>query len=76
MLIEHLDGARERPPERWPTRSWLVRRSTMAMLTPANANSPANIMPVAPRPAITRACSVIVTLELAAHLWRLAPAAR
>ncbi len=49
-----------RPPAREPTRSWLARRSTMATSTPANANSPANISPVGPPPAITTACSVIV----------------
>jgi hypothetical protein len=29
-----------KPPARAPTRSWLVRRSTMATSTPANASSP------------------------------------
>ena len=48
-----------RPPAREPGRSWLARRSTMATSTPANANSPANISPVGPPPAITTACSVI-----------------
>src|SRR5438477_2651861 len=52
-----------RPPAREPTRSWLVRRSTMATSMPANANSPANISPVGPPPAITTACSVIATLR-------------
>src|SRR4029453_7409418 len=51
-----------RPPEREPGRSWLGRRSTMATSTPANANSPANISPVGPPPAITTPCSVIATL--------------
>src|SRR5215216_6813908 len=50
-----------RPPAREPGRSWLARRSTMATSTPANANSPANISPVGPPPAITTACSVIAT---------------
>ena len=44
-----------RPPAREPARSWLARRSTMATSTPANANSPANISPVGPPPAITTA---------------------
>src|SRR6266550_87045 len=35
----------------------------MATSTPANANSPANISPVGPPPAITTACSVIATLR-------------
>src|SRR5207245_573328 len=48
-----------RPPAREPMRSWLVRRSTMAASTPANANSPANISPVGPPPATTTACSAI-----------------
>src|SRR5919107_3425418 len=52
-----------RPPAREPVRSWLGRRSTMATSTPANANSPANISPVGPPPAITTACSVIATLR-------------
>ena len=54
-----------RPPAREPARSWLARRSTMATSTPANANSPANISPVGPPPAITTACSVIATLRSA-----------
>src|SRR6266404_6243806 len=54
-----------RPPEREPARSWLGRRSTMATSTPANANSPANISPVGPPPAITTACSVIGTFQSA-----------
>src|SRR5882757_6821535 len=54
-----------RPPAREPARSWLGRRSTMATSTPANANSPANISPVGPAPAITTACSVIGTLQSA-----------
>ena len=54
-----------RPPAREPVRSWLARRSTMATSTPANANSPANISPVGPPPAITTACSVIATLRSA-----------
>ena len=45
------------PPARKPARSWLSRRSTMATSTRANANSPANISPVGPPPAITTACS-------------------
>ena len=53
-----------RPPAREPARSWLARRSTMATSTPANANSPANISPVGPPPAITTACSVIATLRV------------
>src|SRR5215216_4329098 len=52
-----------RPPAREPVRSWLARRSTMATSTFANANSPANISPVGPPPAITTACSVIATLR-------------
>src|SRR5438445_1243779 len=48
-----------RPPEREPGRSWVARRSTMATSTPANANSPANIIPVGPPPATTTACSAI-----------------
>src|SRR5829696_8244302 len=52
-----------RPPAREPARSWLARRSTMATSTPANANSPANISPVGPPPAITTACSVIAALR-------------
>src|SRR6476619_7637606 len=51
-----------RPPAREPGRSWLARRSTMATSTPANANSPANISPVGPPPAITAAGSVIAGL--------------
>src|SRR2546421_4460225 len=47
-----------RPPAREPARSWLARRSTMATSTPASANSPANISPVGPAPAIATACSV------------------
>src|SRR5215475_2537707 len=47
-----------RPPAREPTRSGLVRRSTIATSTPANANSPANIRPVGPPPAISTACFV------------------
>src|SRR5215475_14559608 len=51
---------RERkPPAREPMRPWLARRSTMATSTPANANSPPNISPVGPPPAITTAWSVI-----------------
>ena len=52
-----------RPPAREPGRSWLARRSTMATSTPANANSPANISPVGPPPAITTGCSVTATLR-------------
>src|SRR5438105_5453589 len=52
-----------RPPEREPMTSWLARRSTMATSTPANANSPDNISPVGPPPAITTAWSVIATLR-------------
>src|SRR6185295_12534566 len=52
-----------RPLAREPARSWLARRSTMTTSTPANANSPANISPVGPPPAITTACSVIATLR-------------
>ena len=37
----------------------LSRRSTMATSTRANANSPANIRPVGPPPAITTACFVM-----------------
>src|SRR5215218_10764881 len=51
-----------RPPAREPASSWLARRSTMATSTPANANSPANINPVGPPPAITTACSFITAL--------------
>src|SRR5215216_478004 len=50
-----------RPPARVPASSWLARRSTMATSTPANANSPANISPVGPPPAITTAWPVIAT---------------
>ena len=56
-----------RPPAREPARSWLARRSTMATSTPANANSPANISPVGPPPAITTACSVSATLRPASR---------
>src|SRR5829696_3628922 len=56
-----------RPPAREPMRSWLARRSTMATSTPANANSPANISPVGPPPAITTACSVIAALRPASR---------
>src|SRR5918993_5432051 len=59
-----------RPPAREPARSWLARRSTMATSTPANANSPANISPVGPPPAITTACSVIATLRPASRRSR------
>jgi hypothetical protein len=52
-----------RPPARDPASSWLGRRSTTATSMPANANSPANISPVGPAPAITTACSVIATLR-------------
>jgi hypothetical protein len=48
------------PPAREPMRSWLVRRSTMATSTPANANSPASISPVGPPPAITTAWLVVL----------------
>src|SRR4029077_1093115 len=48
-----------RPPAREPGSSWLARRSTIATSTPANANSPANISPVGPPPAITTACSAM-----------------
>src|SRR5260221_9290015 len=53
-----------RPPAREPARSWLARRSTMATSTLANANSPANISPVGPAPAITTACPFIATLPV------------
>src|SRR6266536_1946832 len=56
-----------RPPEREPVRSWLARRSTIATSTPANANSPANISPVGPPPAITTACPVTATLRPASR---------
>jgi len=56
-----------RPPAREPASSWSARRSTMATSTPANANSPANISPVGPPPAITTACSVIATLRPASR---------
>jgi hypothetical protein len=52
-----------RPPAREPVSSWLGRRSTMATSTPANANSPANISPVGPPPAITTAWLVIAALQ-------------
>jgi hypothetical protein len=52
-----------RPPAREPARSWLGRRSTMATSTPANANSPANISPVGPPPAITTAWFIIASLQ-------------
>src|SRR5215475_4543694 len=55
-----------RPPAREPARSWLARRSTMATSTLASANSPANISPDGPPPAITTPYSVIGTLPLAA----------
>src|ERR1700693_5353149 len=58
-----------RPPAREPTRSGLVRRSTMATSTPANASSPANISPVGPPPATTTACSAIL-LNLRTRLRR------
>src|SRR5215813_2781024 len=48
-----------KPPARDPARSWLARRSTMTTSTPANASSPANIIPVGPPPAITTECSVV-----------------
>src|SRR5262249_20306746 len=51
------------PPAREPTRSWLSRRSTIATSTPANASSPANIIPVGPPPAITTAWSLIAMLR-------------
>src|SRR5438094_9967726 len=47
-----------RPPAREPASSWPARRSTMATSTPAKANSPANISPVGPPPAIATACPV------------------
>jgi hypothetical protein len=50
-----------RPPDRDPSRSWLVRRSTMTTSIPANTSSPADMSPVGPPPAITTACSVIAT---------------
>src|SRR5919108_343554 len=62
-------------------RSWLARRSTIATSTPANANSPANISPVGPAPAIATACSVIAPLRpaspasLSFHFRRFWPAA-
>ena len=45
-----------RPPAREPSSSWFARRSTIATSIPASANSPANIIPVGPPPAITTAC--------------------
>ena len=68
-LIEHLDGARVQTAGRASRRApgWRVaRRSTTS--TPANANSPANISPVGPPPAITTACLAIATL-LFRLLW-------
>ena len=53
-----------RPPAREPARSWLARRSTMATSTPANANSPANIRPVGPAPAIKTSASGMVIKPL------------
>src|SRR2546429_6175817 len=47
-----------RPPARDPASSWPARRSTIATSTPAKTNSPANISPVGPPPAITTACPV------------------
>jgi hypothetical protein len=55
------------PPAREPMRSWLARRSTMATSTPANANSPANVSPVGPPPAIATACSAIAGSVSAHH---------
>src|ERR671932_2083333 len=57
-----------------PMRSWLVRRSTMATLTPARANSPANISPVGPAPTITTACWIIPALRLPFQLVLVRPA--
>jgi hypothetical protein len=42
----------------------LARRSTMATSTPANANSPANIRPVGPAPAIKTSASGMVIKPL------------
>src|SRR5215470_4018105 len=39
----------------------------MATSTPASANSPANISPVGPAPAIATACPVIATLQSVFH---------
>src|SRR5262245_58988509 len=50
-----------RPAAREPASSWLARRSTMATSARARASSPASISPVGPPPAITTACSLIVT---------------
>src|ERR1700726_684087 len=47
------------PPAREPTSSALARRSTMATSTPTNVNSPANIIPVGPPPAITTSCFIL-----------------
>ena len=44
------------PPEREAMRSGLARNSMMATSTLANANLPADIMPVGPPPAITSVC--------------------
>src|ERR1700761_6075933 len=49
------------PSAREPTSSLLVRLSTMATSTLAKANSPANINPVGPPPAITTECSAGLT---------------
>src|SRR3979411_617662 len=48
-----------KPPAREPTSSALARRSTMVTSTPANVNSPANIIPVGPPPAITTSCFIL-----------------
>ena len=63
-LVEHLEGPGGRPPARDPSTSWPARRSTMTLLTPASASSPASISPVGPPPTITTACSVISHLHV------------
>src|ERR1700704_4106969 len=63
-----------RPPAREPARSWLARRSTMATLTSANANSPANISPVGPAPTIKTLASGMVVTSPVVRKGRLQPA--
>jgi len=53
-LIEDLDGARVKTAGARADEVLAGGRSTMATSTPANVNSPANIGPVGPPPAIRR----------------------
>src|SRR4051794_25083844 len=55
------------PPARELSRSRLARRSTITTSTFANVNSAASIIPVGPPPAITTACSVMVTAAIMGH---------